>query len=90
MAYSGRLFLVMTLLVAMGVLLGCTREVEVVREVPVEVERAVVQEVPVEITKEVPVEITREIPVEITREVPVEVVREVPCGRSSHHGNHCG
>lgn len=77
MASSGRLFSVMTMVLVTVVLLACTREVEVVKEVPVEVERAVIQEVPVEITKEVPVEITREIPVEITREVPVEVVREV-------------
>ena len=73
MAFSVRLLPILTVILVMGLLLACTREVEVVKEVPVEVERAVVQEVPVEITKEVPVEIVREVPVEVTREVPVEV-----------------
>ena len=43
-------------------LLACTRQVEVVKEVPVEVER------------EVTVEVEREVPVEVERQVMVEVV----------------
>lgn len=61
MAISGRLLPVLTVILVMGLLVACTREVEVVKEVPVEV----VREVPVEVTKEVTREVTREVPVEV-------------------------
>lgn len=60
-----------------------TKEVEVVKEVPVEVIKEV--EKPVEVVKEVPVEVIKEVekPVEVVKEVvkevqvPVEVIKEV-------------
>ena len=52
-----RLSSALALLTLVTVLLGCTRQVEVVREVPVEVDREVVREVPVEVVREVPVEV---------------------------------
>ena len=45
MTFSGRYLLVLTLILMMVALLGCTREVEVVKEVPVEVEKEVMVEV---------------------------------------------
>ena len=45
MTFSGRCLLVLTLILMMVALLGCTREVEVVKEVPVEVEKEVMVEV---------------------------------------------
>ena len=62
MVSSGRILLVFALLMVIAALLACTREVEVVKEVPVEVER------------EVAVEVEREVPVEVERQVMVEVV----------------
>ena len=62
MLFSGRLLLVFSLALVLAALLACTRQVEVVKEVPVEVE------------KEVTVEVEREVPVELVREVIVEVV----------------
>ena len=73
MALSARLVFFLTLILVLGALLACTRQVEVVKEVPVEVER----EVQVEVVKEVPVEIEREVQVEVEREVQVEVEKEV-------------
>ena len=73
MAVSARLVFFLALILVVGALLACTREVEVIKEVPVEVER----EVPVEVVKEVPVEVEREVQVEVEKEVPVEVEREV-------------
>ena len=57
-----RLLSTMALLTLLALILACTREVEVVKEVPVEVE------------KEVTVEVEREVPVELVKEVIVEVV----------------
>ena len=57
-----RLLSTMALLTLIALILACTREVEVVKEVPVEVER------------EVTVEVEREVPVEVERQVMVEVV----------------
>ncbi|MDE2937851.1 MAG: ABC transporter substrate-binding protein [Chloroflexota bacterium] len=57
-----RLLSTLTLLTLLVLLLACTRQVEVVKEVPVEVER------------EVTVEVEREVPVEVERQVMVEVV----------------
>ena len=57
-----RLFSVLALVTLLALLLACTRQVEVIKEVPVEVER------------EVMVEVDREVPVEVEREVMVEVV----------------
>ncbi|MDE2842970.1 MAG: ABC transporter substrate-binding protein [Chloroflexota bacterium] len=62
MLFSGRLLLVFSVALVLAALLACTRQVEVVKEVPVEVE------------KEVTVEVEREVPVELVREVIVEVV----------------
>jgi len=45
MTFSGRYLFVLTLILMMVALLGCTREVEVVKEVPVEVEKEVMVEV---------------------------------------------
>lgn len=53
---------VLAMVTLLTLLLGCTRQVEVVREVPVEVER------------QVTVEVEREVPVEVERAVMVEVV----------------
>ena len=52
----------LALITLLALLLACTRQVEVVKEVPVEVER------------EVTVQVDREVPVEVEREVMVEVV----------------
>ncbi len=53
---------ILALVTLLALLPACTRQVEVVREVPVEVER------------EVTVEVEREVPVEVERQVMVEVV----------------
>ena len=53
---------VLALVTLLTLLLGCTRQVEVVKEVPVEVER------------QVTVEVEREVPVEVERQVMVQVV----------------
>lgn len=56
-----RCFTLLALVTLLVLLLACTRQVEVVKEVPVEVER----EVTVEVEKEVPVELIREVVVEV-------------------------
>ena len=59
-----RWFTLLALVTLLALLLACTRQVEVVREV----------EVPVEVEREVTVEVEREVPVEVERQVMVEVV----------------
>ena len=65
----------MAIVLAMVLLIGCTREVIKEVEVPVEVEKVVEKQVPIEVEKEVIVE--KEVPVEVPKEVPVEVTKEV-------------
>jgi hypothetical protein len=48
---------------------ACTREVEVIREVPKEVIKEVIKEVPREVIREV----IREVPTEVTKEVPMNL-----------------
>ena len=62
MRHFTRWFSILALVTLLALLLACTRQVEVVKEVPVEVER------------QVTVEVEREVPVEVEREVMVEVV----------------
>ena len=52
---------ILFLVTLLALLLACTRQVEVVREVPVEVER----EVTIEVEKQVPVEVERQVMVEV-------------------------
>ena len=64
MRYFARWFTALALVALLALLLACTRQVEVVREV----------EVPVEVERAVTVEVEKEVPVEVERQVMVEVV----------------